>query len=177
MTRAGDELDLSPIGAMFKILRTREDTAGKALEMEWRLAPRSSGTPVHIHPTATESYDVLEGALDVQINGKWKTLRAGQSDAVPPGVPHTFRNSTDAVTRVHNTHAPAMRFEEYFSSIDRIVRSGRVAKDRMTPKAMLYLAPVMMQFKDEIVSVSPPNSIVAIAARVARMLGYTADRV
>ncbi|HEX6576690.1 MAG TPA: cupin domain-containing protein, partial [Gemmatimonadaceae bacterium] len=132
-------------------------------------------TPAHIHPSATESYHVLEGALDVQINGKWKTLSAGESDSVPPGVPHTFRNSTDAVTRVHNTHAPAMRFEEYFSAIDRIVRSGRVRTDRMTPKAMLYLAPVMMQFKEEIVSVSPPNPVVAFAAMVARMLGYKID--
>ncbi len=172
MIRAGDRLDLSPIGAMFRVIKTGDDTNGRALEMEWELAPMASGTPVHIHPTATESYEVLEGSLDVQINGQWRTIVAGESASVPPGVPHTFRNSAATVSRVHNVHAPAMRFGEYFESIHKIVVSGAIATDRMTPKAMLFLATVMVRFKDEIVSVTPPHFVVVISAALARMLGY-----
>ena len=103
----------------------------------------ASGTPVHVHPRATESYDVVEGRLDVFIDGGWKTLSRGETASVPPGVAHTFRNPDAAVSRVRNTHAPAMRFGEYFGTIHRIVESGYVAHDRMTLKAMLYLAAVM----------------------------------
>ena len=81
MTPAGDQLDLSPIGAVFTVLRTREDTEGRAPEMEWTPAPHSSGTPVHIHPAAVESYRVLEVRLDIQIDGKWTTLRTGDSNS------------------------------------------------------------------------------------------------
>ena len=170
--QSGDRLDLSPIGAIFSVVRTGEDTNGGALEMEWELAPHASGTPVHIHPHATESYAVLEGQLDVLIDGTWRTLVVGESASVPPGVPHTFRNPNSGVSRVRNTHAPAMRFGEYFGTIHRIVASGSVAHDRMTPKAMLYLAVVMLGFKPEIISVRPPHFIVALSAGVAKLLGY-----
>ena len=170
--RSGDQLDLSPIGATFRVLRTGDDTNGEALEMEWKLAPHASGTPVHTHPHATESYEIVEGRLDVFIDGAWRTLSPGESASVPPGIPHTFRNPGDSFTIVRNTHAPAMRFAEYFGTIDRIVASGDVAHDRMTPKAMLYLAVVMLRFKREIVSVSPPHFVIEASARVAKLLGY-----
>jgi quercetin dioxygenase-like cupin family protein len=170
--QSGDRLDLSPIGAIFRVVRTSEDTNGEALEMEWELAPHASGTPVHIHPQATESYDVIEGQLDVLIDGTWRTLSVGESAAVPPGIPHTFRNPNGSVSRVRNVHAPAMRFGEYFGTIHRIVASGSVAHDRMTPKAMLYLAVVMLGFKREIISVRPPHFVIALSAGVAKLLGY-----
>lgn len=170
--RSGDRLDLSPIGAIFHVIRTGDDTDGEALEMEWELSPHASGTPVHIHPQATESYDVIEGQLEVFIDGTWRTLSVGESASVPPGVPHTFRNPAGSVARVRNVHAPAMRFGEYFGTIHRIVESGLVAHDRMTPKAMLYLAVVMLDFKREIVSVRPPHFVITLSARVAKILGY-----
>jgi len=170
--QSGDRLDLSPIGAIFHVIRTSDDTNGRALEMEWELAPRASGTPVHVHPHATESYDVLEGKLEVLIDGSWRTLSRGESASVPPGVPHTFRNPDTSVSRVRNVHAPAMRFGEYFGTIHRIVASGSVAHDRMTPKAMLYLAAVMMRFKREIISVRPPHAVIALSAGLATILGY-----
>ena len=170
--QSGDRLDLSPIGAIFHVIRTTDDTNGRALEMEWELAPRASGTPVHVHPHATESYDVLEGKLEVLIDGSWRTLSRGESASVPPGVPHTFRNPDTSVSRVRNVHSPAMRFGEYFGTIHRIVASGSVAHDRMTPKAMLYLAAVMMRFKREIISVRPPHAVIALSAGLATILGY-----
>jgi hypothetical protein len=65
-----------------------------------------------------------------------------------------------------------MRFGEYFGTIHRIVASGSVAHDRMTPQAMLYLAVVMLGFKPEIISVRPPHFVVALSAGVAKLLGY-----
>lgn len=53
--RAGDVLDLSPIGARFTVTRTAEDTGGESFEMEWELDPETGGTPVHLHPAATET--------------------------------------------------------------------------------------------------------------------------
>ena len=172
MIRAGDRLNLSPIGAEFLIIKPADDPLKDALEMEWILVPRAHGTPEHIHPYATESYHVLEGELEYQVDGKWKTLSAGESAAVPPGVRHTFRNPTDRVTRVHNWHEPALSIGDYFESIHRIVESGVVRKDRMTLKAMLYLSTVMVRFTDEIIATSPPHSIVVLSSKFANLLGY-----
>lgn len=172
MPRAGDVLDLGPIGAVFQVRKTAEDTAGRALEMEWVLAPRSGGTPVHVHPAATESYAVLEGELDLYVDGTWRTLAAGESASVAPGVAHTFRNAADIPARVHNTHAPAMRFGEYFETLHRVVSSGVVPPDRMTFRTMVYLSMVMVNFEDEIQSRRPRQVILKALARVARLVGY-----
>jgi hypothetical protein len=63
MPRAGDVLDLSPIGAMFHVKKTSKETQGRSFELEWELFPNTGGTPVHIHPHATESYEVIAGDL------------------------------------------------------------------------------------------------------------------
>ena len=172
MPRAGDVLDLSPIGAVFHVRKTAEETQGRSFEMEWELFPASGGTPVHVHPHATESYEVLEGELDLYVDGAWKRLGAGESASVAPGAPHTFRNATEAPVRVYNTHAPAMRYGAYFGALHRVVSSGAVTPGRMTPKAVLYLALVMTSFEEEIRSVKPPHAVMRLLALVARSLGY-----
>jgi quercetin dioxygenase-like cupin family protein len=172
MVKAGDVLDLGPIGATFHVRRTSADTDGRLLAMEWVLLPRSSGTPIHVHPSAVESYEVLEGELDLYVNGGWTKLAVGEEASVNPGVPHTFRNSSDSQTRVYNVHAPAMRFGEYFGGIDRVVRSGKVPHNRMSLKTVLYLSLLMTSFADEIASVRPPQSLMKGLATLARLLGY-----
>src|SRR3990170_36167 len=96
MLQAGDVLDLTPIGAVFRIKKTAAETGGRSFEMEWELAPQTGGTPIHIHPQALESYEVLHGELDIYVDGRWKTLSSGEKLAVAPGVPHTFRNGSQA---------------------------------------------------------------------------------
>ena len=140
--------------------------------MEWVLVPRSSGTPVHIHPAAVESYQVLEGQLELYVNGKWSKLAVGEKASVSSGVPHTFRNPSDSQTRVLNVHAPALRFEEYFGGIDSVVRSGKVAHDRMSLKSILYLSLLMTSFPNEIRSVRPPHVLMKAVAALAQLLGY-----
>lgn len=172
MPLAGDVLDLGPIGANFHIRKTAENTDGRSLEMEWFLAPRSSGTPIHIHPAASESYRILEGELDLYVAGKWTRLAVGQETTVQAGVPHTFKNSSESVTRVYNTHAPAMNFGEYFESIHLVVKSGKVRSDRMSLRGILYLSMIMTNYNNEIQSVRPPQIVMKLMARFARFLGY-----
>ena len=172
MVKAGDVLDLGPLGMKFLITRTAAETNGQSFDMEWELAPKTGGTPVHIHPHATESYKVLAGDLDVYVNGSWRTLSTGEQVVVEAGVPHTFRNSSATVTRVQNGHQPAMRYDQYFDGLYRITRSGVLSGQRMTFKAILHLAVLMTSYKEEIVSVRPPNSVMRVLGSVGRIFDY-----
>lgn len=172
MLKAGDLLDLSPLGAKFLITRTAVDTAGQSFEMEWELAPRSGGTPVHIHPHAAETYKVIEGELDIYVDGKWGTLSAGEERTIPERVAHTFRNSGYAIARVYNTHEPALRFDEYFEGLHRIVARGIVSRRGMTPRVLLHLALLMTSYRNEIISVKPPDVLMRVLGRLSRSLGY-----
>lgn len=172
MLQAGDILDLGPIGAKFFIQKTAADTGGRSFEMEWELAPRTGGTPVHIHPSATETYEVLEGKLDVYVDGAWRTLAAGERLGVEPGIPHTFRNSSAEAVRVYNAHEPAMRFSEYFEGLGKLTARGIISGRRMTPKVILHLAMLMTSHEEEILSVKPPHLVMRIFGRMGRLLGY-----
>jgi quercetin dioxygenase-like cupin family protein len=172
MPRAGDVLDLSSIGAIVHVKKTSKETQGRSFEMEWELFPNTGGTPVHIHPHATESYEVLAGELDLYVDGSWTRVSAGGKASVAPGVPHTFRNASDAPTRVYNTHAPAMRYGEYFEGLHRVVRSCAVPAGRLTLKAMLYLSVLMTTYEEEIRCIKPPHALMRILALVARSLRY-----
>jgi mannose-6-phosphate isomerase-like protein (cupin superfamily) len=174
MLRAGDVLDMTPIGAVFRIKKTGAETDGRSFEMEWELAPETGGTPVHIHPHALESYEVLAGELDVFIDRTWRRLTGGEKIVVDPGVPHTFRNAGRAAARVHNVHEPAMKFDEYFEGLHRIVNSGAIRQGKVTPKALLHLSVLMASFKDEIRSVRPPDTVIRILAMFGRLVGYRA---
>lgn len=172
MPRTGDVLDLTPIGAVFHIKQTARETQGRSFEMEWELAPHTGGTPVHVHPHAAESYEVLEGELDLYVDGAWRTLSAGEKASVDPGVAHTFRNASDSRTRVYNAHSPAMRFGEYFDALDRVVNSGSIRDGRPTPRAILQMSVLMTSFKDEIRSVNPPHAVMSVLALLGKALGY-----
>ena len=172
MLKAGDVLDLGPLGMKFFIEKTAAETEGRSLDMEWELAPNTGGTPVHIHPHAKETYEVLEGELDVYAEGEWRTLSTGQQLVVEAGAPHTFRNSSPGVTRVFNTHQPALRYDEYFEGLGRITSRGIVSAQRVTPKAILHLAVLMTSYREEIISVKPPDVAMRLLGRVGRILGY-----
>lgn len=168
-------LDMTPIGMIFHIVKTPTETNGQILEMEWELLPKAKGTPVHIHPSANETYKVLEGQLEVNIGGQWKTLHQGEELIVNKGMPHTFRNPTDRVSRIYNTHEPAMQFDCYFEALSTIVTklsSGTKEKLKMDSTAVTYLCMLMKKYKAEIVSVNPPNFIVSLLNFIGKMRGF-----
>jgi len=172
MLKAGDVLTLDPLGMTFHIKKTAAETKGQSLEMEWELAPRTGGTPVHFHPHASESYEVLEGELDVYVADAWRSLTAGEKVTVEAGVPHTFRNASDKAARIYNAHEPAMRYGEYFEGLNRVANSGVIASARMTPRAVLYLAVLMTSYEEEIRSVKPPHAMMRVFGAVGRLLGF-----
>jgi len=174
MRTGSQTLDMTPIGMIMSVVKSADETQGASLEMEWELLPKAEGTPVHIHPSAKETYKVLEGQLDVCIHGKWQRLKEGETLTVPAGVPHTFRNPVERVTRVYNTHAPAMRFEQYFEDLCAIVEklsAGRPQKLSMNFSTATHLSMLMKKYKEEIVSVNPGGFMVTVLNSIGKLRG------
>jgi quercetin dioxygenase-like cupin family protein len=168
MLKAGDVLDMSPIQMKITVKKFTAET----LDVEIELGPRSGGTPIHIHPHALETYDVLEGLFDAYVDGVWKTYKPGERVEVPKGVPHTFRNSSDAKTRVYQTHQPALNMGEYFEGLHKIANSGVVKDGKMTFRALLYLSLLMVSFKNEMVPINPPAPVAGLFGFMAKLAGY-----
>lgn len=71
--------------------------------------------PLHVHPHAEESYRVLSGALEVNVEGEWRQVPAGERHSVPAGRAHTFRN--EVAVELIDVHEPALDHEREVVSV------------------------------------------------------------
>jgi len=77
-------------------------------------APGTPGPPPHHHDDASEFFYVAEGALDVSLDGAWRTLRAGDSLSIAPGTVHTLANTGSVDVRWLTGWSPR-GFERFFT--------------------------------------------------------------
>ena len=71
--------------------------------------------PVHSHPYM-EILHILDGVAEAWVDGREEqklTLRKGDTIAIPPEVPHSFRVVGDEVLRLLGTHASPTRIVNY----------------------------------------------------------------
>lgn len=100
-------------------------TDGAYVEMEIVLEPNGH-TNAHYHPEQEETFEVLGGALEIFRDGEWHKLSAGQSLTVPRGVTHALRNTTETPARFLNVHRPALTFQGFLQTVDRLIRAGKI---------------------------------------------------
>jgi mannose-6-phosphate isomerase-like protein (cupin superfamily) len=168
------QLDFHPGMEMrWEITRTTADTAGERFEATNWIGPEMPGPPVHVHPTADESYEVIEGALDICVDGEWRTLRAGESATAPAGAPHTLRNATEEPVRIVNVHRPALQFESFFRELHALIRRGKIKHlPPKEPRSAIYVAMLFSKYPEEIRVVKPPGGVFKTLALVGRALGF-----
>jgi quercetin dioxygenase-like cupin family protein len=58
--------------------------------------PRGTALPLHVHTNEDEQMVVLEGEVSVRVGDETHRLRAGDTLALPRGVPHAHRVESDA---------------------------------------------------------------------------------
>src|SRR3954463_7011137 len=64
------------------------------------------GPDPHTHDDETDSFYVLEGELDLYLEGEWTRGGPGTFVAAPPGVEHGFAKRDSGTVRFLNIHAP-----------------------------------------------------------------------
>ena len=175
---ADRRLDFHPGMEMrWEITRSTADTTGELFEATNWIGPEMPGPPLHVHPNADESYDVIQGALDICVDGEWRTLRAGESATAPAGVAHTLRNATKEPVRLVNIHRPALRFESFFREMQGLIERGKIKHlPPKEPRSAIYVAMLFGKYADEIRVVKPPNGVFKALAAVGRALGFKLDR-
>lgn len=170
-------LDMSPIGMIFTVVKSKADTDGKSLDLIWKLLPQCNmeDSLYHIHPEAIETYHVLEGEMEFFVKDKW--IKAGKGDklTVEKGVKHNFRNPSDSVVKVYNTHEPALNMENYFEDVCKMMdiasnnRTKAVSLKNL--KTMMLFGVLMNNYRKEIIAVEPPDFIVRNVGRIAKLFG------
>lgn len=168
MPKAGDRFVMPDELGEYLVVHSNAETNGEYVEMEWAFPAGAFAPPAHRHPTQVESYEVLEGAFEVMIDGEWARLEEGESASVPAGVSHTFRMVGQTV-RVRNVHRAGGRFDEFIERQHRYVTSDRY-RGTKHPATGFVMAGAWYEHRDLLVPTNP-----ALRAAVAT-LGPIANR-
>ena len=73
--------------------------------------------PVHVHPAQDEFILVLEGELQLKLDGVWSKAKVGDLVRLPRGVPHGYFNKSDAPARALFWVSPAGKLEALFDAL------------------------------------------------------------
>lgn len=116
---AGDTLELTPGEAVTIVSSTPEGLEVEATYEQSRRPP-----PMHYHPAQDESFEVLEGLLNVRYGRQKGELAAGEKLNIPAGLAHQMWNPSATPTRVRWTTSPRGRTEQWFRAIDALVKDS-----------------------------------------------------
>jgi mannose-6-phosphate isomerase-like protein (cupin superfamily) len=123
--RVGDTFLVMADLITFKVCTS--ESGGRLAVVEVLVPPGGGPPPLHIHPP-DEVFHVVTGEVTV-FHGQPEsadrvTLGPGQTDHVPGGVPHTFRNFTDEAAVLLLTFCPGEMMTRFF------VEAGHRSEDR-----------------------------------------------
>ncbi|WP_304236611.1 cupin domain-containing protein [Jiulongibacter sediminis] len=182
MAEKGQVLDMSSLGMIFTVVKSKKDTEGRSLDLEWELLPQCNmKDPLyHIHPEAIETYHILEGEMEFFVKDQWIKAIKGDRLTVEKGVKHAFRNPTDQTVKVYNTHEPAFDMEDYFEDVSKVASLAKNPKSNKVSmkniKTLLLFGKLMSQYRKEIIAVDPPDFLVRTLGFIAGLLGTSYEK-
>ncbi len=120
-------------------LKTHADTNGESTLVEVELAD-GGGVGLHYHKTYSETFECIEGEVQVQLGKIIHKLQPGQSATAEPKVNHLFRNRSGKPCKFSVELKPASRgFEQSLQIGYGLARDGQ-CKPNGFPKNKLALA-------------------------------------
>lgn len=104
------------------------------------LAPNAKGSPLHLHRTIAETFQVEQGLLEMEIGavGATRTLFSGEEVRLAPGEAHSFRNPLAEPVVFLSTATPGASFEKFLRAMYGLAADGRTNGDGMPtdPRAL-----------------------------------------
>jgi mannose-6-phosphate isomerase-like protein (cupin superfamily) len=94
-------------GASTATMKATAETTCGAFSISEAIFPAGmNGPPPHTHRYTTDTFYVLEGTLHMTVGDREIDASAGSYILVPPGVVHTFANTSSEPVRFLNVSAP-----------------------------------------------------------------------
>ena len=111
---------MKPGGTQTRFVATTEVTDGQYGLFEWNMPADTGGAGAHFHRTFSESFFVMDGAVELFNGDKWTKAEKGDFLYVPPGGLHAFRNESGAPASLLMLFAPGADREGYFEGITQL---------------------------------------------------------
>ena len=99
------------------------------LTVEAVYEPGGGPPPAHLHPAQDEHFEVLEGRMEVIVDGNRRELAKGDEIEIPRGATHQMWNPADERARVSWRTRPGGRTERWFRELDSAQRAAAEGRD------------------------------------------------
>lgn len=125
---------LSFLGVTHKL--TSDQTNGTFYLCEAVFAPEG-GSPLHIHHYEDEVIHVLDGAIDVRLEGRQLHAPVGGIIHLPKNIPHALQNPLKVPLRIMVYAIPG-GLENYFDEVDAALQNGPLDQETHIKISMKY---------------------------------------
>lgn len=152
-TGPGEGPAFSAVGDVYRFLATGEQTGGAYVLSEARVLP-GGGPPPHIHQREDEAFFVLAGEITFTLGDKKVVAKPGSFIQGPRGIPHAFKNESNAPARMLILVTPP-GFEKFMAEFAQPVPSFDSPPLPVTPAEIQKLLAVAPNYGIEILA--PPH--------------------
>ena len=156
--------------------RTAAQTRGRLLEVELLYPPGGQRPPDHLHPEQETTLEVLEGTLRARVDGRSRSIAAGDVLVLQAGARHAVWNPGPADARAVWLTYPALASEVLLETLWALGQLGRT--DRRGLPDVIQAAVLLRAYSREVQLAWPPwavqRAVLAVLGRLGRGLGYEA---
>ena len=161
--RQGSRIVNELVGETIVILQSETALNDWTSEIEVYLQPQGTVPFSHIHRGYTETFEVLEGQLSVELDGSVRVIRAGEAFEVREGISHVPSNPFESPARFRVTVSGVQNFTTCLSQIHRrlgdksaswLVRHLRVG--RIASACDIYVSTIPWWFQSLGMALSAP---------------------
>lgn len=134
-------------------VKSSAETTGGAVAVIEHLAPRGSGSPLHVHGREDEWFYVLDGELTFWVGGEVSVAPAGTFVFGPKGIPHTFIVSSEEARFLLVTEPAG--FEQFMRAVGEPAARLEIPPPATEPPDVAALTAAAAEYGIEIVG--PPG--------------------
>jgi quercetin dioxygenase-like cupin family protein len=174
MIQPGDVLANTATGETITFLETAEQTDGAYTLIECTVEPGGGVPMAHVHPSQTETFEVLSGVLAMRLGRDRIVAEPGDVVTVAPGRVHGFENASAYPVTFRCTVAPALEFERFIETMFALGADGKL-NGRGLPSPLRLAAIANAHFADSRAPYIPAwlqKAGLASGALVAKAFGY-----
>jgi len=103
-------------------------THGAYCAFEFATLP-GEGVPLHVHTREDERYYILDGAFEIQCDGKVFTAESGAMAVLPRNIPHAFRNTGTMPARALTVFIPG-GFDMFVKELNELSSADAADEDK-----------------------------------------------
>jgi quercetin dioxygenase-like cupin family protein len=130
----------------------------------------------HIHPFASESFEVLSGTLSYKLNSNEGKIGKGESLLLPQGHTHAHWNDEDEDLILLQSIQPCGDASVLLATLFKLAADGKLSKTGQPPflQVMVWIREIKNKTYLADIPIAIQNFLSVIMAPIGKLLGYSA---